>query len=287
MQELNTLIKQLLEAGVHFGHQTNRWNPKMAKYIFGEKNGIYIVDLQKTVEGIKKATGFLKGVTSKGEYVLFVGTKKQAQNMIKEQAKRCQMPYVAERWLGGTLTNFSTIRKSVGRLEKLEKMKEDGTFALLSKKEQAQLTKEHERLIRNLEGIRGMNQLPAALFVIDSKSEEISIREANKLSIPIVAIVDTNSDPDKVDYIIPGNDDAIRSIELITQLIADSVLEGRQGFLKGVPAPEVEEAAGVSKIATDDEEIEKLIDEKEVKDQVKEERIKRSTPRRKPTKKKK
>jgi len=283
LEDRNTLIKQLLEAGVHFGHQTNRWNPKMAKYIFGEKNGIYIIDLQKTLEGIREATEFLTDVTSKGEYVLFVGTKKQAKDMLKGHAQRCQMFYVSERWLGGTLTNFSTIRKSVKRLEELEKMREDGTFDVLSKKERAQLTKVLEKLLRNLEGVRGMSKLPSALFVIDSKNEEISIKEANKLSIPVVAIVDTNADPDKVKYVIPGNDDAIRSIELITKLMADSVLKGRQQFLQEVPAQE-KKVLDELEIKADDDEIEKLI-VKDVKEGVKEERIKKKpTGKKRPVK---
>jgi len=279
----------LLEAGVHFGHQTNRWNPKMAKYIFGEKNGIYIIDLQKTMEGINKATSFLREVTSAGDYVLFVGTKKQAQHLILEQAQRCQMFYVSERWLGGTLTNFATIRKSIKRMDEIDKMKEDGTFEVLSKKERAQLTKELDKLIKNLGGIRKMAKLPAAVFIIDSKDEEIAIKEANKLSIPVVAIVDTNCDPDRVNYIIPGNDDAMRSIELITRLVADSVLEGRQEFIKGSPEAEDASAAGVD-VNVDEEEVEKLVTEK-AKDQVKEERIKKKPTRRpvkrRPTKGKK
>jgi len=283
LQDPNTLMRQLLEAGVHFGHQTNRWNPKMEKYIFGDKNGIYIIDLQKTVEGINKATTFLRNLASKGEYVLFVGTKKQAQHMVKEQAVKCQMPYVTQRWLGGALTNFTTIRKSVKRLEGLEKLKEDGTYDLLKKKERAQITKQHDKLMKNLEGIRAMTKLPKALFVVDSKGEAISIKEANKLSIPVVAIVDTNSDPDRVNYVIPGNDDAIRSIELITQVIAESVLEGRQKFLKGAPASEIESALESIEIKTADEEVEKLAGD-EKKEEVKEERIKKK-PKRKPTKK--
>lgn len=273
MEDKNALIKQLLEAGVHFGHQTNRWNPKMAKYIFGEKNGIYIIDLQKTQEGIREAAEFLKGVASKGEYVLFVGTKKQAKDMLKGHAQRCKMFYVSERWLGGTLTNFATIRKSIKRLEELETMRDDGTFEALSKKERALLTKRLEKLLRNLEGVRGMSGLPSALFVIDSKNEEISIKEANKLSIPVVAIVDTNADPDKVEHVIPGNDDAIRSIELITKLMADSVLEGRQDFLEEAPIQE-KKALDELEINADDDEIEKLI-VKDVKEEVKEERIKK------------
>lgn len=285
MQDPNTLIKELLEAGVHFGHRTNRWNPKMAKFIFGEKNGIYIVDLQRTVEGLKEACEFLKGVASKGEYILFVGTKKQAKDIIRERAKKCEVFYVVERWLGGTLTNFTTIRQSVKRLEELEKLKESQTFELLSKKERAQIVKELDKLIRNLEGIRGMSRLPSVLFVIDSKTEEIAINEANKLSIPVVALIDTNSDPDRVDYIIPGNDDAIKSIELITQIVGDSILEGRQQHLEDKSALEEEGIKKEAPIKADEEEIEKLVDEKDVKDEVKEERIKRrrSRTRRKQT----
>ena len=278
-------IRELLEAGVHFGHQTRRWNPKMAKYIFGEKNSIYIIDLQKTVEAIGKAAEFLKQVSAKGDYVLFVGTKKQAQKMITEQAKRCQMFYVSNRWLGGSLTNFATIRKSIKRMEDLEKMQEDGTFEVLSKKERSQLTKEHQRLARNLEGIRKMNRLPGAVFVVDCKGEEIAVKEANKLSIPVVAIVDTNSDPDRIDHVIPGNDDAIRSIELITRLMADGILEGREKFLSGIPKEEIGQGDAGIAVKTNDEEVEKLLDtsaREEQKGQVKEERIKK-----KPTVKKK
>lgn len=283
MQDPNTLMRQLLEAGVHFGHQTNRWNPKMEKYIFGDKNGIYIIDLQKTVEGINKATTFLRNLASKGECVLFVGTKKQAQHMVKEQAVKCQMPYVTQRWLGGALTNFATIRKSIKRLEGLEKLKEDGTYDLLKKKERAQITKQHDKLMKNLEGIRAMAKLPKAIFVVDSKAEIIAVKEANKLSIPVVAIVDTNSDPDKIDYVIPGNDDAIRAIELITQVVAESVLEGRQKFLKGTAASEIESALESVEIKTDDEEVEKLKGD-DKKEEVKEERIKKK-PKKKPAKK--
>ncbi len=284
MEEPNTLIKQLLETGVHFGHQTNRWNPKMAKYIFGEKNGIYIIDLEKTSEAIKKAAAFLKKIVSQGEYVLFVSTKKQAQDIVREHAKRCQMFYVVHRWLGGTMTNFSTIRQSIKRLEELEKMREDGTFDVLSKKEKAQLTKELEKLIRNLEGIRKMNRLPSALFVIDSKNEAIAIKEAAKLSIPVVAVVDTNSDPDVVDYVIPGNDDAIKSIELITRVMADSILEGRLEFLKGVSEKEEREEREAAEPAADESEVEQLVTDK-LKGEAKDERIKKVITRKKPVKK--
>ncbi|PIU41404.1 MAG: 30S ribosomal protein S2 [Candidatus Omnitrophica bacterium CG07_land_8_20_14_0_80_42_15] len=273
-------MKQLLEAGVHFGHQTNRWNPKMSKYIFGEKNGIYIVDLQKTLEGIRKATSLIKSVASRGEYILIVGTKKQAKAIVRDHAVRCGMPYVVERWLGGTLTNFMTIRKSVKRLEELESLKASGTYALLTKKEQAQIAKELEKLLKNLEGIRNMLRLPGAVFVIDSKNEDIAVKEANRLLIPVVGLVDTNSDPDRVDCVVPGNDDAMKSIELISRVIADSAIEGRQQFLKGrKEADDKKEAAFVK---ADDVEIEKLIGEGTVKDDAtKEERIKK-----KPAKKK-
>jgi len=275
-------LKQLLEAGVHFGHQKNRWNPKMKEFIFGEKNGIYIINLQKTVDGISKALEFLRRTVSSGGYILFVGTKKQAKDMVKEQALKCQMFYVVERWLGGTLTNFTTIRQSVKRLDYLDKLKEDGTFDLLSKKERSQLTKEYDKLIKNLQGVRKMVKLPAAMFVVDSKNEETAVKEAVKLSIPVVALVDTNADPDKVDYVIPGNDDAIKSIELISQLVADSVLEARQGFLKGEAEAAEQKKAEKGKIAikADDEEVEKLVGE-EIKDQPKEQRIKKKPQRRK------
>jgi len=280
LEDSSTLIKQLLEAGVHFGHQTNRWNPKMSKYIFGEKNGIYIVDLQKTLEGIRKATSLIKSVASRGEYILIVGTKKQAKAIVRDHAVRCGMPYVVERWLGGTLTNFMTIRKSVKRLEELESLKASGTYALLTKKEQAQIAKELEKLLKNLEGIRNMLRLPGAVFVIDSKNEDIAVKEANRLLIPVVGLVDTNSDPDRVDCVVPGNDDAMKSIELISRVIADSAIEGRQQFLKGrKEADDKKEAAFVK---ADDVEIEKLIGEGTVKDDAtKEERIKK-----KPAKKK-
>lgn len=227
-------MKEMLEAGVHFGHQTRRWNPKMGRFIFGERDGIYIIDLEKTVKCIEEACEFLKDVVSEGGLVLFVGTKRQAQDSIASEAKRCGMPYVNQRWLGGTLTNFQTIRKSVGRLNQLEKMAEDGTFDLLTKKERASLSKEMEKLRKVLEGIIKMERLPRAVFIVDPKKEDIAVREANKLSIPIVAIVDTNCDPDIIAYPLPGNDDAIRSIGLITIGIADSIIEGRERFLKGL-----------------------------------------------------
>lgn len=222
-------MKSLLEAGVHFGHQTRRWNPKMAPYIFTERNGIHIIDLQKTVRLIDKAYEAVRQVAEDGGKVLFVGTKKQAQDAIEVEAKRCNQYYVSQRWLGGMLTNYRTIKKSIERLEEIEKMEEDGTFDLLPKKEVAELEHEMERLERFLGGIKEMHGLPDLIYIVDPKKEHIAINEAQKLGIPVVAILDTNSDPDEVDYEIPGNDDAIRSVKLITSVIADAVLEGRQG----------------------------------------------------------
>ncbi len=222
-------MKQLLEAGVHFGHQTRRWNPKMAKYIFTERNGIYIIDLQKTVEKVEIAYQFIKDVVGENKEVMFVGTKKQAQESIEEESKRCEMPYINQRWLGGTLTNFKTIRKRVDRLHQLEKMDEDGTFSLLPKKEVIKLKHEHEKLNKFLGGIKTMKQLPGALFVVDPRKEKIAVAEARKLGIPLVGIVDTNCDPDEIDYVIPGNDDAIRAVRLITSIMSNAVLEAKQG----------------------------------------------------------
>ncbi len=222
-------MKSLLEAGVHFGHQTRRWNPKMAPYIFTERNGIHIIDLQKTVRLIDKAYEAVRQVAEDGGKVLFVGTKKQAQDAIEVEAKRCNQYYVSQRWLGGMLTNYRTIKKSIERLEEIENMEEDGTFDLLPKKEVAELEHEMERLERFLGGIKEMHGLPDLIYIVDPKKEHIAINEAQKLGIPVVAILDTNSDPDEVDYEIPGNDDAIRSVKLITSVIADAVLEGRQG----------------------------------------------------------
>ncbi|MBQ1415834.1 MAG: 30S ribosomal protein S2 [Selenomonas sp.] len=222
-------MKQLLEAGVHFGHQTRRWNPKMAKYIFTERNGIYIIDLQKTVKKVDEAYAFLRSVAEEGKSVLFVGTKKQAQEAIKEEALRANMFYVNERWLGGMMTNFQTIQKRVNRLKELEAMEADGTFEVLTKKEVQGLRHEMEKLEKYLGGIKEMNKLPGALFVVDPRKERIAVAEARKLNIPIVAIVDTNCDPDEVDYVIPGNDDAIRAVKLLTGRMADAIMEGRQG----------------------------------------------------------
>lgn len=222
-------MKQLLEAGVHFGHQTRRWNPKMAPYIFTERNGIYIIDLQKTVKKLDEAYAFVREVSGEGGEILFVGTKKQAGDSIREEALRANAHYVNARWLGGMMTNFKTIQTRVARLEQLHKMAEDGTFELLPKKEVAQLTLEIEKLEKYLGGIKNMQKLPAALFIVDPKREKIAVSEAKKLGIPIVAIVDTNCDPDEVDYVIPGNDDAIRAVKLICGAMADAIIEGRQG----------------------------------------------------------
>ena len=222
-------MKQLLEAGVHFGHQTRRWNPKMAEYIFTERNGIYIIDLQKTVKKIEEAYMFVRDVAAEGGNILFVGTKKQAQDAIKEEALRAEMYYVNVRWLGGMLTNFKTIKKSIQKLNNLNKMAEDGTFDLLPKKEVAAMQKEMADLEKNLGGIKNMKGLPSCIFIVDPKKEKNAVDEARKLGIPIVAIVDTNCDPYEVDYVIPGNDDAIRAIKLIASTLADAVIEGKQG----------------------------------------------------------
>lgn len=222
-------MKQLLEAGVHFGHQTRRWNPKMAEFIFTERNGIYIIDLQKTVKKVEEAYDFVKSVAEEGKDVLFVGTKKQAQESIESEAIRANMFYVNQRWLGGMLTNFKTIKKRIERLNTLETMEKDGTFDVLPKKEVIQLKKEMEKLEKNLGGIKNMVNLPGAIFVVDPRKEKIAIQEAHILGIPVVAIVDTNCDPEEVDYPIPGNDDAIRAVKLLTAKISDAILEGRQG----------------------------------------------------------
>ncbi|MBV4418071.1 30S ribosomal protein S2 [Clostridium tyrobutyricum] len=223
-------MKQLLEAGVHFGHQTRRWNPKMAPYIFTERNGIYIIDLQKTVKKVEKAYNFIREVSQEGKDIIFVGTKKQAQEAIGEEAKRCDMFYVNNRWLGGMLTNFETIKTRIKKLDNLDKMEEDGTFEVLPKKEVIKLKGEKDKLERNLGGIRAMNaNNVGAMFVVDPRKEKNAISEAKILGIPVVAIVDTNCDPDEVDYVIPGNDDAIRAVKLITSKVADAVIEGRQG----------------------------------------------------------
>ena len=237
-------MKQLLEAGVHFGHQTRRWNPKMAQYIFTERNGIYIIDLQKTVRKIDEAYMFVRNLALEGKSVLFVGTKKQAQESIEAEAKRCGMYFVNNRWLGGTLTNFRTIQTRIKKLNEIDKMEKDGQFDVLPKKEVIKLCAEREKLLKNLGGIREMKKLPGALFVVDPRKERIAVQEARILGIPIVAIVDTNCDPDEIDYVIPGNDDAIRAVKLIAGKLADAVLEGKQGEqIEDEAAPAVEAAA--------------------------------------------
>ena len=234
-------MKQLLEAGVHFGHQTRRWNPKMAKYIFTERNGIYIIDLQKTVKKLEEAYNFVRDLSVEGKSVLFVGTKKQAQDSVKEEAERAGAYYVNARWLGGMRTNFTTIRTRIERLKQLRTMEEDGTFELLPKKEVVKLNLEIEKLEKFLGGIKDMKEIPGALFIIDPRKERIAVAEAKKLGIPIVAIVDTNCDPDEVDYVIPGNDDAIRAVKLISSAIANAIIEGNEGRM-GAAAAEADEA---------------------------------------------
>ncbi len=234
-------MKQLLEAGVHFGHQTRRWNPKMAEYIFTERNGIYIIDLAKTVKKLEEAYLFVREIAADGGEILFVGTKKQAQSSVKEEAERCGMPFVNARWLGGMLTNFNTIQKRIKRLAQLKAMEADGTFDLLPKKEVTKLNLEIEKLEKFMGGITEMKKQPAAMFIVDPRKEKIAVLEAHKLGIPIVAIVDTNCDPDEVDYVIPGNDDAIRAVKLIAGAMADAVIEGRQGEQTAPAAAEASE----------------------------------------------
>jgi small subunit ribosomal protein S2 len=235
-------MKDLLEAGVHFGHQTKRWNPKMKEYIFGQRNGIYIIDLGKTVKLFREALEFVTNLAAEGRTILFVGTKRQAKDVIAEEAQRCGMFYVNERWLGGLLTNFATIQRSLGRLRDLEAMSTDGRYDTLSKKEIARNEKERKKLQKNLEGIRGMSRLPDAVFIVDSKKEQIAVDEARKLKIPVIGIVDTNCDPDEVDFIIPGNDDALRAIRLFASKIAEAVMSGR-GMKESVDAEAAREAA--------------------------------------------
>ena len=234
-------MKDLLEAGVHFGHQTKRWNPKMKPYIFGERNGIYIIDLGRTAKLYREAAEYVSNVCGQNGTVLFVGTKRQAQDAIAEEAQRCGMFFVNQRWLGGLLTNFTTIQRSLARLRDVEAMREDGRFDTLSKKEIARLEKERRKLAKNLDGIRGMNRLPDIVFVVDTKHEQIAVDEARKLKIPVIGVVDTNCDPDEVDYVIPGNDDALRSIRLFSAGIADAVLAGR-GLAEAATAPETGES---------------------------------------------
>ncbi|MBQ7545773.1 MAG: 30S ribosomal protein S2 [Clostridia bacterium] len=234
-------MKQLLEAGVHFGHQTRRWNPKMAPYIFTERNGIYIIDLQKTVKKLEEAYMFVREVAANGDEILFVGTKKQAQDSVRDEAQRCGMHFVNARWLGGMLTNFNTIQKRIRRLAQLKAMEENGTFDMLPKKEVIKLKLEIEKLEKFMGGITGMKRQPAAMFIVDPRKERIAVAEAKKLGIPIIAIVDTNCDPDEIDYVIPGNDDAIRAVKLIAGAMADAVLEGKQGEqLADAPAAEAD-----------------------------------------------
>ncbi|MEW6009184.1 MAG: 30S ribosomal protein S2 [Candidatus Omnitrophota bacterium] len=278
-------IRQLLEAGVHFGHQTKRWNPKMQKFIFGERNGIYIIDLEKTAVALEEARRFLKEITSKGGNVLFVGTKKQAQEAIVTEAQRAGAFYIGQRWVGGLLTNFQTVKKSIKRLKDLEKMREEGVMAKLSKKEAASLIKEINKLKKNFSGIMNMEQLPEAIFIIDPKKEETAIQEARRLNVPIVALIDTNSDPDLVDFPIPGNDDAIKSIRLIINLVADSVLEGRQEFLHTKKAAEAQ-TLSVSEEAVlvpETSHIEALVPEEELeKIEEVDEPVSSKAPRKKP-----
>jgi len=253
-------MKQLLEAGVHFGHQTKRWNPKMKEYIFGSRNGIHIIDLQKTVRLFKDAYKFIADTVGKGDSVLFVGTKKQAQDSVLEEAQRCGMFYVNQRWLGGTLTNFRTIKKNVDRLKKLEAMREDGTFEALPKKEVLQLEKERTKMEKTLGGIKEMTKLPGVVFIVDPRKERIAVHEARKLAIPIVAIVDTNCDPDEIDYIIPGNDDAIRAIRLISSKVADASLEGKQLLEARLVSPEVPGPAAEGAVSEKPQEVADLAD---------------------------
>lgn len=252
-------MKELLEAGVHFGHQVKRWNPKMKRYIFGERNGIYIIDLQKTMKGLEEAYNFVRETAANKGSVLFIGTKKQAQDSVLEEAQRAGTFHVNQRWLGGMLTNFSTIRKSIVRLKEIEAMKENGTYELLPKKEVSALEKERGKLEKILSGIKDMNTLPAAVFIIDPKKEKIAVAEARKLSIPIVAVVDTNCDPDEIDYVIPGNDDAIRAIKLLASKMAEAIIEGRTALSKA--AADTAEATAI--------ETKKEQEEKEATEEVK------------------
>ena len=251
-------MKKLLEAGVHFGHQTRRWNPKMSKFIFTERNGIYIIDLAKTSNQIDKAYEVIRDIASEGGNILFVGTKKQAQDSIEQEAKRCGQYYVSNRWLGGMLTNFNTIRNSVNKLKKYETMEEDGTFDLLPKKEVLQYNKEMDKLEKNLGGIKDMEELPDALFVVDPSNEQIAVHEARILGIPVISIVDTNCDPDVVDIAIPGNDDAIRAVKLITSLMADAVIEGNQGSEFSVNEQDFEESEEESVDSVEDDKEESI-----------------------------
>ncbi|MBD5583828.1 MAG: 30S ribosomal protein S2 [Clostridia bacterium] len=248
-------MKQLLEAGVHFGHQTRKWNPKMSKYIYAARNDIHIIDLQMTVDLIEEAYKYVCESAKEGKTVLFVGTKKQAQDAIKEEAERCGMYYVNSRWLGGTLTNFKTIRTRIDRMVKIEKMEQNGEFDLLPKKEVAKLKEEYSKLVTNLGGIREMNKLPGVMFVVDPHIEDIAVAEARKLNIPIVAITDTNCDPDLIDYVIPGNDDAIRAVKLIASVIANAVIEANQGETPVLPVEEEGEPTSIEEVVANAEEL--------------------------------
>lgn len=258
-------MKELLEAGVHFGHQTRRWNPKMAPYIFTQRNNIHIIDLQQTVGKVDEAYNFVKSVAESGRPILFVGTKKQAQNAIRDEALRCGEFYVSERWLGGMLTNYKTISQRIKRLNDIDKMEEDGTFDKLSKKEVIKLKAEREKLEKNLGGIREMRGMPGAMFIVDPRKERIAVKEARTLGIPVVGIVDTNCDPDDVDYIIPGNDDAIRAVKLIASKMADAVIEGHQGesFDEGPEVETVEAAPEAEEVAEEPKDIEEVVAEAE------------------------
>ena len=279
------LVKQLLEAGAHFGHNRSRCNPKMRSFVFGERSKIYIIDLEKTVEFMNKARDFVKDVAARGEQVLFVGTKKQAQDVIYESAQRTGMAYVNVRWLGGTLTNFKTIRNSIKRLKEIEIMEKDGTFDAITKKEKAILTKERDKLRKNLQGIVEMKKMPGAVFIVDAKKEEIAVKEARKLSIPIVSIIDTNADPDLIDYPIPANDDAMRSIKLITGLLADSIVDGKRLF----DQTEIDKKSREEKTQTEEtlaeltDKTEELVDEAKVESLKKEKEEKRIKPLRRKT----
>ncbi len=247
-------MKQLLEAGVHFGHQTRKWNPKMSKYIYAARNDIYIIDLQLTVELIEEAYKFVCDSVKEGKNILFVGTKKQAQDAVKEEAERCGMYYVNSRWLGGTLTNFKTIRTRIDRMVKIEKMEQNGEFELLPKKEVAKLKEEYDKLQTNLGGIRDMGKLPGVMFIVDPHNEDIAVAEARKLNIPIVAITDTNCDPDEIDYVIPGNDDAIRAVKLISSVIANAVIEANQGETPVLPVDDSAEPTSIEEVVANAEE---------------------------------
>ena len=284
-------IKQLLESGVHFGHQTARWNPKMKKYIFGERNGIYIINLELTLGCLEKALLFIRQVAAEGKDILFVGTKKQAQNPLKDAAVSCGMPFVNQRWLGGMLTNFETIRKSIKKLESIDKMEQDGSFQFITKKEIGSLKKEREKLIKNLSGIREMKKVPSAVFVIDAELEKIAIAEARKLGIPVVAVLDTNGNPDHIDYPLPGNDDAIKAIKLFCEAVAGTVTEGRKEFLKvaqdKVDAAQAElapEEVVAAEVVIDEEVLAEKLDPKILAEVVVTEEVKPKT--KKPAKKK-